>query len=553
MRDSVYVPLLGGRRERNIEVLSADTASEFGTVKIVGDLIRFEAGSELKSLPLGIPFQFPVVVQYRDADDKVIDVPIFLTAINTPAGVQLTLPGGRVATDSALISPVSLGSQVSDPFVFETPPFVPQFFDESIFEQIFNAQNPEFLQAVIDAQGALPLAAVAATEANSAFEEAAAELELAAEAKEARDLATLQRSTADQNAKLLADLEAELLQVVNALLPKALADLSVANEAADQATGLVLALSSQLSSLKDVLLPVIEADFLIADTALNNFLVFNGLSLPASQHFDIPGIGPLIKSLSQDRDDKFEAREELLAKIDTLALQVEQAFVDQAEALSAFTAALATVATLEERFEQLSDVDFEELEKSVIELNAIAINSETVASILEGAAASAIGAPVPITDAFVEQLAGVFNALFIEKSDADIALIVAKETLDTAVAKYTSEIDALPDLEFDLVLANLALGIEASAGLEFNFNRATETEERELSVALAYDITLDLEFNAGLAVPLPFPFPDQEFAINVDETIERSGRVEFDGSALEGRANGALDRLAVWTDTFDFV
>ena len=50
MRDSNYIPLLGGPRERNIEIVSVTPTGDSVSVEIVGDIIRIEAGETLNRL-----------------------------------------------------------------------------------------------------------------------------------------------------------------------------------------------------------------------------------------------------------------------------------------------------------------------------------------------------------------------------------------------------------------------------------------------------------------------------------------------------------------------
>lgn len=566
MRDSFYVPLLGGRRDENIEILSAD-AGGFGSVKIVGDLVRFEAGPDLKSLPLGIPLPFPVAIQYRDSDDKVIEVPIFLTAINTPAGVQLTLPGGRVATESALISPVTLESQLSDPFVFETPPLtVPIFANESILVDIFNAQNPEFIEAFISTQTALLEASTLRGQAIAAVEDAAEIFDFLTEAQEVRALATITRSIADAQAQVLTDLTSELSEALSAITTASF-NLALAEEALELAGAKVTAASVQVDFLETVTVTAI-GELIQAESTLLVQLAAFGLPAPAEQHFALPGIGPILQSLAANRDQKLAAVEELQEALEVAEAALLEAVQDQVTALSDLAEAAIAFAVAEERLEELGEVDFEALEESVALQDAQATLQEAVADQLETIAAQQLGVAVPISQGTIDQAADLVAQAIEAKLVADVKFAQTQAAFEDAAEAYNQQIEALPDTEFDLAIFAARLGLEANLGLEFHFNRATDEAPAEFTTTLLYDVALDVAVSGVLEVPLPTIFiPDIETPIDIDVELERSGRIELAGRDRPERPErgerfdtddrladfGSGERLGNWADSFDFL
>lgn len=552
MRDSFYLPLIGGRRDDNIEIRSVGDIGNLGSIKVVGDALRFEAGSDLKGLPFGVPIVVAIPVEYVDAKGAVVSTVIPVRATNSPTGVDLILPGGTTARDTALLSPVAPGDLVSEPFVFETAPFQPISLDESIFVDLFNAANPKFLEAFTKTNAALVDASIAQSQAEVALSDANGALEFLQLTADARAQADALRQVLDLNQQILNDLLDEFSQATLNLTSATLAFVQ-AQEAIDLASANVAILSSQVVLFETVIVPEAALAFVSADSALIVNLAVFGLELPAEQHFDLPGIGPLIENLANARSNALANLEEAQASLTQLESDLNSAIFEQSEAATAFSLAAIEQAQAQAALEEFSDVDFGALEDSIAQLEAQVLVAETIAEQQEIVAANSFAVSVPISQETLEQFASDVLAKVDAQFAATIAFFEAEAAFTAAAEAYQDQIDALPDLDFSLDINELGFGLKSTFGLEFNFNRATETEERELSVALAFDFTLDVEIEGLLVIEDVFLGIDQDVPIDLDQRIERSGRVEFDGSALEGRANGALDRLAEWTDAFDFV
>ena len=107
MRNSLYLPLLGGPRREDIEIIDVSAPDGQASVEVIGDVFRITAGPDLQQLPIGVPFPVIVNARYLDGDGKDVVTAIPVIATNTPAGVALQLPGGQQVFDSGLMSPIA--------------------------------------------------------------------------------------------------------------------------------------------------------------------------------------------------------------------------------------------------------------------------------------------------------------------------------------------------------------------------------------------------------------------------------------------------------------
>lgn len=569
MRDSFFLPLLGGGRSQNIEILSVTPPDGFGTADIIGDLFRFKAGPVLEEQPFGIPIPFPVSVRYLDGDGKTVDTVVFITSTNGPTGARLTLPGGQIAEDTALISPIPVDAQFNDPFSFATPPLTqPIIIDESVFVDVFNARNPEFLEAFVTTQAAFVEASVARTVAIEATLQAAEALEFLSNAAEARATATAQRTIADTQANLLASVQAELTEAL-AAFNAALIGLTSAQSALDEANQQVQ-ITASLLDVQQVLLANAVLDFIEADVTLLTTLVQLGLQPPAEQHFDLPGVGPIIESLAALRDQRQEAVDNITEEVEVLETQLNNAITAQSEAVTAFAQAASALAAAEERLDDLADVDFEALEESVAALEVVASAQELVAAQLEAVAADQFGVDVPISQSTLEAFGFALSEAIQSQALADVAAGQTQAAFEAAAQAYQDQLDALPDFEFTFAAFQAGFGLEANLGLEFHFNQATEDTPREFVTTLLYDVGLEVDLNSVLVVPDVFLGIDVETPIEIDFEFERSGRVQLGGRDRPERPErgerferfetgeslaefGSGERLGNWADSFDFL
>lgn len=570
MRDSFFLPLLGGGRSQNIEILSVTPPDGFGTADIIGDLFRFKAGPVLEAQPIGVPIPFPVSVSYLDGDGKTVDTVVFITSTNGPTGARLTLPGGQIADDTALISPIPVDAQFNDPFTFATPPLTqPIIVDESIFVDIFNAQNPQFLEAFITTQAAFIDASVVRTEAVAETQQAAEALGFLTETAEARALATAQRTIADTQSQVLASLQQELADALEAFSQALLAQAN-AQQAFEAANAQLTVLSSQLNVLETALLPAALVELAEANLAITIQLGAFGLPAPVEQHLDDPVFGPLLTGLVQIRDDRQSTLTSVQDQIAELQGFVEDAIVAQTGAIAALGQASIALAEAQERIEEFEGVDFDALEESVGALEAQAGVAELVAGQLEDVAEAQFGVDVPVSQNTLDTFALAFAEAVQNQALADVAVAEAQAAFDFAALTYQAQLDALPDFEFTFAAFQAGFGFDANLGFEFHFNQATEETPREFVTTLLYDFGIEVDLNSVLVVPDVFLGIDVETPIEIDFEFERSGRIQLGGRDRPERPErgerferldaedrfaewGSGDRLGSWADSFDFL
>ncbi|WP_424973967.1 hypothetical protein [Dinoroseobacter sp. S124A] len=558
MRNSFYLPLLGGPRREDIEIIDVSVPDGQGSVEIIGDVFRFTAGPELQQFPIGVPLPVIVSARYLDGDGKDVTTAIPVIAINTPVGVSLQLPGGQQVLDSGLMSPIAPNQMFDAPFTTGTPD-ISTTLDESIFVDIFNAANPQFLEAFLAAQDGVVAKTNAFTEAVAAFEEAENALELVQGARDSRLATDALQLQADTFAQVLQDaldeFAAAQIAFTNAALAVAQADAEIAS-LADQ----VNALNAQVE-IFSVQFASFNTSFVQKTAEISILLAQLGLPAPVEQHLDTP-VGAVLQPLVDQRDAFKNLSDTALASFEQAEQELEQVAAAFTEAQNDFVEATLAQAQAQARLEEAGEVDFQALEDAVDQLEAQVLANDSVATQLETVVKNEFGVEVPVSQNTVQE----FEAAFVEavngKVSAELELAQAQATFQVAAASYQAQLDELPDVEFtwDIFSAKLSLG--ANLGFEFSFNRATDDDPFEAALALVYDVEIGLALDSRLTIKDLFLGIDEDVDVDVNDSITIAGRYEFDGANrpsgerfadLGDRFSERGERLADWSDSFDFL
>lgn len=549
MQDSRYFPLLGGGRFGDIDIFSVGSVGDLGTITIIGGVLRFEAGAGLTSLDLDAPKPFEIPVTFRIGDGKEQNTKILITATNTVNGVELALPGGRVVTDSAIVSPVSVADQLDDPVSFAIAPIDPFRINESIIVDIFNQQNPQFLAAINSAQSDLSSAQEDAEKALQRLQELEdASLKLGA-AFLAREAATALRFAAD----LAEDAVSAAVNAVNTAtdaLTDALFDFGLAQAAVNAAqTGAAIA-SAAVSAINSALSPLIgEAAGLLDD--LFGFLSDFGIT-PTRAFIEANLDTFILGNLLQPIYDLLVAAEneidDLRGDLGDAEDALEDALDDVEDALSDFSTAQVDLQEAEDALDAALAVDIDDLEFAFSQADKLASQTEKDAEFLENEVKN-LGFDVPvkldILDDIALEVAEALGGLAL----AEGTVVIAQAELLAANLAYETQLAFLPDVEFDFALSELSLDVDLQAGLEFNWVRATEDTSRDSVVSILYDIEVSLAISAS------FESEGDGQDIDVDQSLGRAGRVSLEEFGGRDRPEDAVfgQRLSDWADTFDFV
>ncbi|WP_424971606.1 hypothetical protein [Dinoroseobacter sp. S76] len=548
MRDSSYLPLLGGGRAPDIEIEAAGKPGDFGTVKIIGDLVKFEAGVGLTSKPFGAATEFLIPIRAVVDGEKTVAFRVPITAVNTPDGVELTLPGGRTVTDTAYVSPISVADQLNDPLSFATPSFAPITVDDTIIVDIFNAQNPQFLAAISRAQAGVNAAQSDVEDAQDRLFELEDAAFVLGEAFLAREGATALRQLANiaEDAVIGA---ASAINSATLAFNAALFDLNVAQSAvaaaqaaANTASSLVNSLNSALSSATNSLNGFLNDAF--------GFLTDFGFAATRAvleTVLNVPILGGLVRPL-------YDEIVELEDQVDDLRIDLSAADAALTNALNTLSSELSQLgqaqvdfAAAEQALNDALSIDIDALEDAFDDADLLARQAEANAVQLEKEVED-LGYPTPVKLGDLDDIAFDVADALADLGFAEAALLFAQGELLAANLAYDAQIALLPKADFEVTLSDLGLDFEIQAGLEFNWNRATDDAPRDSLLSLVYEVEVALAIEATSEV-------DGEVTnIDVDRTFEASGRVPFDGSGRD-RAERVEpgDRWAALTDSFDFV
>lgn len=547
MRNSFYLPVLGARKRAELDIVSVGDLGDLGAVGILGDLVRFDAGPGLTGLPVGMSQKLEIPVQYTEAGGPTVDGVIAVTATQTRDGVELHLPGGRTVKDGAYLSPVSVDAQLDNPFSFPSLSLPSFSVDDSILVDIFNQQNPELLAAVTTAQARVSAAAADAEDAQERFLELEDAAFVLGEAFLAREAATAFRLIADQ-AEDVVTTAVNAVNTATDAVTDALFDFGIAQSALTAAQSAAGLASAAVASINAAITPLVgQASGFLDDLfgILSDFGIAPTRSFIES-NLNTPIIGnllrPIYDTLVSVEEDIAELREDLRGAEDTL----EDALDDVAHALSDFNQADIDLQAAENALDDALAVDIEALEFAFNQADQIATQAENSADQLEKDVQDlGYGAPVKLGD--LDDIALDVAEALAEFGLAEGALLLAEGELLAANTAYEAALALLPDVDFKISLSELSLGLDVQAGLEFNWNLATGETERDGIVSLLYDVDLILAVDASIELE------GQAREIDIDETIEFSGRLPFE--ELGGRDLGDApfgERLGSWADTFDF-
>ncbi|MEM1077029.1 MAG: hypothetical protein AAGI09_00770 [Pseudomonadota bacterium] len=555
MRNSLYLPLLGGPRREDIEIIDVSAPGGQASVEVIGDVFRFTAGPDLKQLPIGVPFPVIVNARYLDGDGKDVTTAIPVIAINTPVGVSLQLPGGQQVFDSGLMSPIAPSQMFTAPFTTGTP-VISTTLDESIFVDIFNAANPQFLEAFLAAQQALIATTNAAAQAAAALEDAENAMELVQGARETRINADALQLQAETFAQILQEALDEFVAA-----QVAFAD---ANIALGQAEANVQSLADQIAALSaqvdlfSIQFATFNTNLVQATADIALVLAQLGLPAPVEQHLGNPGFAIVLQPLVDKRDAFKQLADTALASFEQAEQELEQVTAAFAEAQSDLIEAAFDRAEAQTRLEEASGVDFEALEAAVAQFEAQAAANDTVATQLETVVKNEFGVEIPVSQETVEAFEAAFLEAVNTKALADIDLLQAQSALQIAAANYEAQLDELPDVEFTWDIFSAKLSLAANLGFEFSFNSRTEDDPFEAALALVYDIEIGLALDSRLKIKDVFLGIDEDVDVDVNDSITIAGRYEFDGA---NRPSGERladlgargERLGDWADSFDFI
>lgn len=559
MRNSFYLPLLGGPRREDIEIIDVSVPDGQGSVEIIGDVFRFTAGPDLQQIPIGVPLPVIVSARYLDGDGKDVTTAIPVIAINTPVGVSLELPGGQQVLDSGLMSPIAPNQMFDAPFNTGTPN-ISATLDESIFVDIFNAANPQFLEAFLAAQDGVVAKTTAFAEAVAAFEEAENALELVQGARDSRLATDALQLQADTFAQVLQDaldeFAAAQMAFTNAALAVAQADAEIAS-LADQ----VNALNAQVEFFS-VQFASFNTNFVQKTAEISILLAQLGLPAPVEQHLDTPGIGVILQPFVDQRDAFKQLADTALASFEQAEQELAQVAAAFNEAQNDFVEATLAQAQAQARLEEAGEVDFQALEDAVDQLEAQVLANDTVATQLETVVKTEFGVEVPVSQNTVQE----FEAAFVEavngKVSAELEVAQAQAAFQVAAASYQAQLDELPDVEFTWDIFSAKLSLAANLGFEFSFNSRTDDDPFEAALALVYDVEIGLALDSRLTIKDVFLGIDEDVDVDVNDSITIAGRYEFDGANRPSgerfadfgdRFSERGERLADWSDSFDFL
>lgn len=549
MRNSLFLPLLGGDKVPDIEIEAAGRPEDFGTVKVIGDLVKFEVGAGLTSKPFGEVTEFLIPVRAIIDGGNPIAFRIPISAVNTEDGVELTLPGGRVVTDTAYVSPIAVADQLNDPVSFSSPDFTPVSVDESILVDRFNEENPEFLAAVNAAQSDVDAAQQALAEAEEDLEKAEALVALVFETSAARIAA----DTANNAAGVLENVARAVESAViagSALVQQTAAALTTAQDLVDDAQDAADSASTAVDTASAAVTSAINE---VEDFLNDAFGILKDVGLSATRavleaSLDIPGVGALLRPVY---DDLVDAEDDLAA-----------ARVDLSGARTALTTALNAVSSALEDLSQ-AEIDFSDAQEALseaqlelpfaqeaaAEARQAANAAEATARALEAEATqNGITLPVDLgsTEVFLLQtdvLAATAIAGF-----AATELGAAEGVLLAATAAYEAQLALLPDVEFEFELSNVSLDLDVQAGLEVNWNPPSGDAPRESLLSLVYEVELALAVDASSEVN------GEVNVIDIDHGVELSGRVPFEGGGRDRAERFEPgERWAEFADGFDFL
>ncbi|WP_424966736.1 hypothetical protein [Dinoroseobacter sp. S375] len=548
MRDSSYLRLLGGDRSVDIEIEAAGKPGDLGTVKIIGDLVKFEAGSGLTSKPFGQVTEFVLPIRAVIDETQTVAFRVPISAVNTPDGVELTLPGGRTVTDTAYVSPISVADQLDTPLSFSSPGFAPITVDDSIIVDIFNTQNPQFLAAISQAEGRVNAAQSNVEDAQDRLFELEDAAFVLGEAFLAREGATALR----QLANIAEDAVVGAASAVNAATSAfnaALFDLniaqtavSVAQSTANSASAVVNSLNSALSSaLSDLNGFLNDAFGFLADFG------FAASRAVLETVLNVPILGGLVRPLYDEIVD-------LEDEVDDLRIDLSAADAALSNALNALSTELAQLgqaqvdfAAAEQALNDALSIDIDALEDAFDEADVLARQAEADAERLEKQVEE-LGYSTPVKLGDLDDVAFDVAEALAALGLAEGAKLLAEGELLAANLAYEAQLALLPDADFEFTLSDLGFDVDLQAGLEFNWNRATDDAPRESLLSLVYEVEI------ALAVDATSEVNGEVTTIDIDRGFELSGRVPFEGGGRD-RADRFEpgERWAEFTDSFDFV
>lgn len=547
MRNSFYLPVLGARKRAELDIISAGDIGQLGTVGILGDLVRFDVGPGLTGLPVGVSQKVEIPVQYTEAGGPAVDGVIIVTATNTRDGVELLLPGGRTVKDGAYLSPVSVEAQLDAPFSFPTISFPSFSIDDSIFVEIFNQQNPELLAAVTGAQSRVNAAEADAEDAQQRLLELEDAAVVLGEAFLAREATTALRLIADE-AEVAVTSAVNAVNTATDAVTDAIFDLGIAQAALSSAQTAAGLTSTTVSSISSSITSLTNSISNLLDDAFG-FLRDFGLSatravLEAS--LNVPILGNLLRPLYDEiveNEDDIAALEIDLSQAESV---LTEALSDLSEAFADFSQAEIDLEAAEDALDAALAVDIDDLEFIFSQADQIADQAESAAAQLEKQVAD-LGYPTPVKLGDLDDAALDVAEALAEFGVAEGALLLAEAELLAATTAYEAALALLPDVEFQVSLSELSLGLDVQAGLEFNWNLATDETPRGGILSLLYEVDLALALDASIEVE------GQGRRIDIDETVEVSGRLPFNELGSRERDEGLFaERLGSWSDTFDF-
>lgn len=549
MQKSLYFPLIGGGRFGDIEIIDVGSVGDLGTIEIIAGVIRFQAGPGLTNLNLGDTKPVEIPVSFRIDEGKEQTKTVLITATKTANGVELALPGGRVVTDSAIVSPVAVADQLNDPLSLEISPFDPFRIDESIFVDIFNQQNPQFLAAINSAQGNLADAQAKAAKALQQYQDIEdASLKLG-EAFFAREAATALRKIAD-GAELAVTTAVNALNAATDALTDAIFDFGLAQAAVDAAQTAAAIASASVSAINATLTPLVgEAAGLLDD--LFGFLSDFGIAPTRAlieANLDTFILGNLLQPIYDLLVAAEDEIDDLRADLNNAEDLLDDALDDVQDAFSDFQTAQIDLQAAEDAVDDALEVDIDALEFAFAEADKAASQAESNAARLEKDV-EILGYDVPVKLDVLDDIALELAEALAGLGLAEGAVVVAQAELVAANLAYEAQLAFLPDVEFDFAFSDLSLDIDLQGGLEFNWVRATEDTSRDSVVSILYDIEVSLAISAS------FEFEGEDLVIDVDQSFDRSGRVSLEEFADRERLEDPVfgQRLSDWADTFDFV
>ncbi|WP_424971605.1 hypothetical protein [Dinoroseobacter sp. S76] len=549
MRNSLFLSLLGGDKIPDIEIEAAGRPGDFGTVKVIGDLVKFEVGEGLTSKPFGEVTEFLIPVRAIIDGGNPVAFRIPISAVNTEDGVELTLPGGRVVTDTAYLSPIAVADQLNDPVSFSSPDITPVSVDESILVDRFNEENPEFLAAVNAAQSDVDAAQQALTEAEENLERAEALVALVFETSAARAAADAANNGAGvfENAARAAQ---SAVNAASALVQQTASALTTAQDLVDDAQDAAASASTAVDTASAAVDDAIDE---VEDFLNDAFGILRDFGLSATRavleaSLDIPVVGALLRPVY---DDLVDAEDDLAA-----------ARVDLSGARTALTTALNAVSSALNDLSQ-AEIDFSDAQEALSEAQLelpfaqeAAAEARQAANAAEAAAraleaeVSQNGLTVPVDLLSFEVLALEIGVAAAAGTVAFAAteLGAAEAVLLAATAAYEAQLEFLPDVEFEFALSDISLDLDVQAGLEFNWNPPSGDAPRESLLSLVYEVEL------ALAVDATSEVNGEANVIDIDQSVELSGRVPFEGGGRDRAERFEPgERWAEFADGFDFL